>query len=154
MTLILAAGGLTYVNIPNTVTTIGNSAFAGCGRLTSISLPASLTEIGNQAFRGCTGLTSIDLSGCTSLTTINSGAFKKCTGLTSISLPASLTEIGNQAFDDCAGLTSAVFTDPNGWKANSTPIDPTYLANTTLAAIYLREWSSNGGYCDKHWKKN
>ena len=58
-TLILAAGGLTSANIPDTVTTIGDNAFSGCRGLTSITLPANLTEIGGRAFSGCTGLTSV-----------------------------------------------------------------------------------------------
>ncbi|UTC94694.1 leucine-rich repeat domain-containing protein [Treponema denticola] len=136
-TLILAAGGLTSVNIPGTVTTIYWKAFSGCRGLTSISLPANLTEIGG-------------------------GAFEDCTGLTSISLPANLTEIGWCAFSRCTGLTSAVFVDKEGWKVydndsysgTSTTIEPSDLADVSKAAKYLRGWSFNGGYCDKYWKKN
>jgi len=133
----LAAGGLTSVNIPGTVTTIYWKAFSGCRGLTSISLPANLTEIGG-------------------------GAFEDCTGLTSISLPANLTEIGWCAFSRCTGLTSAVFVDKEGWKVydndsysgTSTTIEPSDLADVSKAAKYLRGWSFNGGYCDKYWKKN
>ena len=103
-TLSLAAGGLTSVNIPETVTTIGECAFAGCTGLISISLPLHLTQIGRGAFSSCTGLTSISLP--LHLTQIGSGAFDGCTGLTSISLPAHLTQIGSWAFFSCTGLIS------------------------------------------------
>ena len=57
-TLVFAAGGLTSVTIPNTVTSIGNGAFDGCTGITSVSFPASLTKIGRWAFSGCDNLTS------------------------------------------------------------------------------------------------
>ena len=39
--------------IPDSVTRIGNEAFAGCAGLTSITIPASVTEIAEDAFAGC-----------------------------------------------------------------------------------------------------
>jgi hypothetical protein len=50
---------LTSVTIPNSVTSIGSSAFGGLYRLTSITIPNSVTSIGPSAFAGCTGLTSV-----------------------------------------------------------------------------------------------
>ncbi len=94
----------TSIEIPNSVTTIGNSAFHGCYRLTSIEIPNSVTTIGNSAFYGCTGLTSIVIPN--SVTTIGNKAFSNCTGLTSIEIPNSVTTIGNNAFSNCTGITS------------------------------------------------
>ena len=45
--------------IPNSVTTIDESAFENCTGLTSIDIPNSVTYIGYQAFAGCTGLTDV-----------------------------------------------------------------------------------------------
>ena len=45
--------------IPNTVTSIKDSAFADCSGLTSIEIPKSVTSIGDIAFDSCTGLTSV-----------------------------------------------------------------------------------------------
>ena len=45
---------LERAQLPDTVTTIGASAFHGCTRLTSVSIPASVTSIGESAFACCT----------------------------------------------------------------------------------------------------
>jgi hypothetical protein len=89
--------------IPDSVTTIGESAFSHCESLTSITIPDSVTAIGDWAFSGCTGLTSVTLPA--GITSIGDGAFY-CTGLTSITIPDSVTAIGNGAFSYCSGLTS------------------------------------------------
>ncbi|MBQ2426267.1 MAG: leucine-rich repeat domain-containing protein, partial [Lachnospiraceae bacterium] len=41
--------------IPDSVTTIGNSAFRYCTGLTSVTIPDSVTTIGNYVFYNCTG---------------------------------------------------------------------------------------------------
>ena len=96
--------GLTSVTIPNSVTSIGNSAFSGCSGLTSIAIPNNVTSIGRSAFSGCSGLTSITIPN--SVTTIGDWAFCGCSGLTSITIPNSVTSIGEDAFFGCTGLTS------------------------------------------------
>ena len=101
--------GLTSITIPNSVTSIGNRAFCGCTGLTSITIPNSVTSIGNGAFYDCTGLTSITIPD--SVTSIEDVAFDGCTGLTSITIPNSVTSIGSYAFYGCTGLTS--ITIPN-----------------------------------------
>ena len=59
--------------IPNSVTSIGYSAFYGCSRLTSVTIPNSVTSIGNSAFYGCSRLTSVTIPN--SVTTIGNNAF-------------------------------------------------------------------------------
>ena len=63
---------LTSINLPKSLKTIGESAFAGCSSLTSIDLPKSLEEIDRRAF-SYTGLISINLP--ESLKKIGSGVF-------------------------------------------------------------------------------
>ena len=96
--------------IPNSVTTIGDSAFYDCRGLTSIAIPNSVTGIGSSAFYDCSGLTSITIP--SSVTSIGDWAFYSCTSLTSITIPNSVTSIGEEAFSGCRGLTS--ITIPNG----------------------------------------
>ena len=102
--LYISGEEVTEVVIPNSVTTIGSSAFCGCTGLTSVGIPNSVTTIGTYAFCGCEGLTSINIPN--SVTTIGSSAFRACKGLTSVSIPNSVTTIGNYAFSGCTGLTS------------------------------------------------
>lgn len=52
--------GLTSIEIPNSVTSIGRGAFALCG-LTSVTIPNSVTYIGYVAFYGCRSLTSVTI---------------------------------------------------------------------------------------------
>ena len=90
--------------IPNTVTSIGNSAFYGCTNLTSVSIPNSVTTIGNNAFGYCTGLTSITIPD--SVTSIGNGAFDYCSSLTSVTIGSNVISIGEWAFGNCSSLTS------------------------------------------------
>ena len=59
--------------IPNSVTSIKRSAFAGCSGLTSVTIPNSVTSIGSSAFSGCSGLTSVTIPN--SVTSIGGYAF-------------------------------------------------------------------------------
>ena len=93
-TLIAYRAKKTNYTIPNSVTTIGDWAFADCDSLTSINIPNSVTTIGDWAFAGCDSLTSINIPN--SVTTIGKGAFSHCDSLTSITIPSSvITIIGN-----------------------------------------------------------
>ena len=93
---------LTSIIIPEGVTTIGSSAFAGgwppFGRLmaiTSITLPSTLTSIGENAF-SLTELTSIEIP--SGITVIESNTFFGSLDLASVTLPNTVTEIRSAAF--------------------------------------------------------
>ena len=90
---------LTNVTIPNSVTNIGEDAFSGCESLTSVTIPNSVTSIGVSAFSECISLTSVTISN--SVTSIGSYAFYYCRSLTSVTIPNSVTSIGNCAFLGC-----------------------------------------------------
>ena len=101
---------LTNIIIPNSVTSVGYSAFENCDSLTSITIPDSVTSIGYSTFFGCSSLKSITIPD--SVTSIGHHAFEVCSSLTNITIPDSVTSIGIYAFHDCSSLTS--ITIPEG----------------------------------------
>jgi hypothetical protein len=88
------------VILPDSLASIGQSAFYGCSSLASIDLPDSLITMDSWAFSSCTSLTSIDLPD--SLITMGYGTFSG-TSLVSVDLSDSLTSID---LSNCALLTS------------------------------------------------
>lgn len=86
----------TSLTIPNSVKTIENSAFLGCGNLTSLTLGNSITSIGSQAFLECTNLKTIIIPN--SVESIGKWAFRDCISLERITLGSGLKTIGVEAF--------------------------------------------------------
>ena len=92
--------------IPNSVTSIGNSAFSGCSDLTSVTIPNSVTSIGDNAFENCSGLTSIIIPN--SVTGIGEVAFFYCSSLTSITVAD-----GNTVYDSRDNCNAIIETATN-----------------------------------------
>ena len=98
----------TEFTIPDSVTSIGNLAFAYCDNLSSVVIPDSVTSIGVGAF-SCSSLRSVVIPN--SVTSISYMAFEDCDSLSSVVIGDSVTSIGNRAFRYCKSLTSITFTD-------------------------------------------
>jgi hypothetical protein len=90
--------------VPNSVTNVGDYAFALCTNLTSVTIPNSVAAIGVFTFFYCFNLSNAILGN--HLTTIDEGAFQYCTSLTSVTIPDSVTTMAEQAFAGCYGLTT------------------------------------------------
>ena len=88
-----APAGLTEYTIPDSVTTIGNYAFAECSSLTSAIIGDSVTTIGYDAFYNCSSLTSVTIGD--SVTSIGYAAFYDCESLTSVYCKATTPPAGD-----------------------------------------------------------
>lgn len=85
--------------------------FEGWTSLKKVSFPETLTTIGARAFAGCTALT--DFPKDCSVTTINGNAFDGCIALKTLELPATCTTIQKKAFNNCSALSTVTFNNPN-----------------------------------------
>ena len=90
------------VEIPSTVTSIGDMAFSGSSGLVEVTIPSGVTQIGRNAFSGCRELKSVTIPD--GVTSIENAAFYGCRGLKSVTIPSGVTRIGHNAFTDCFGL--------------------------------------------------
>jgi hypothetical protein len=100
---------LASVTIPNSVTSIGNTAFALCNSLAAITIPDSVTSIGDSTFRRCSSLESVTIPD--SVTSIGDSTFRECRSLESVTIPDGITGIGNYAFQGCSNLASITIPD-------------------------------------------
>ncbi len=121
--------GLTNINIPNSVTSVGSSAFFNTGIYSNspdgvfyvdkwvcgykgekpsnvLTLAEGTRGISSSSFSNCFDLTSVVIPN--SVTSIGNNAFNGCTSLMSVTCPNSLTSIGNNAFENCYSLTSII----------------------------------------------
>ena len=85
--------------IPDSVTSIGVSAFRGCSSLQSVTIPDSVTSIGDGAFGVCKSLQSVTIPD--SVTSIGNVAFGYCSSLHSVTIPKSVTIIKGNPFPNC-----------------------------------------------------
>ena len=70
------------IEIPDSVTAIEDSAFAGCSNLISVKMPDTVTKIGKLAFSDCYKLENIEIPDAVSM--IEDSAFFNCKNLTLI----------------------------------------------------------------------
>ena len=126
--------GLTSVTIPNSVTTIGDSAFSGCS-ITSVTIPNSVAFIGDRAFYGCDGLTELffNAENCSDCGKYLWGVFPS--SLLKVTFGDKVNNIPGATFKECSKLTEVNVPSIESWlniNFENQTANPTYYAKKLL----------------------
>ena len=90
------------LRLPESITSIGEGAFANLEGLKTIIIPGTVKEIKMNAFRANKDLETVIIEEGVEI--IRTSAFKDCENLISVSLPESLTNIEGEVFMQCHKL--------------------------------------------------
>lgn len=95
---------LTSVDFSNAhyLNTIEMEAFDGCTSLTRVDLPRTVTAMGESVFQNCTSLQAVDIHA--RVTSVPEMCFYNCSSLSAVSLSPTITEIRKFAFGNCTAL--------------------------------------------------
>lgn len=143
----LSGSGITELNVPTSVTSIGDYAAMRCENLTTITVPQSVKSIGTRAFAYCPKLKSVSISA--QITSIPEGLFEACGGLRTLSLDGltSCSEIGAWMVADCDGLRTLVLPENSqviakgaayavsGLTTLTLPQGLSYIADNAMSAM-------------------
>lgn len=99
---------VTTVNIPDSVTTIEESAFYYADKLTTIVIPDTVTSIGSRAFAWCNALETITFGN--NITEIPDYCFNHCASIKTVVIPETIKRIGVRAFSYCENLAEITVT--------------------------------------------
>ena len=125
---------ITSIEIPSSVTSIGEKAFYQCHGFTSITIPNSVKSIGYSAFEGCSDLTSIIIGN--GVTSIGRYAFYGCFIKTVINFSNLIIFKGSANEDGClADYADNVINAPNGSIEGDFVFDVVSGKNTLVAYL-------------------
>lgn len=121
---------LEEVVLPNNLVEIGANAFKYCKKLKTINIPDSVTAIGANAFADCESINNIIIP---EGPTILDNTFVRCKSLTNIQLPDSAIEL-NGTFSSCSALTTIIIPDNvttlNGTFSNCKALTDVHMPNS------------------------
>ncbi len=93
---------LVEVTIPNTVTTIGEAAFAGCILMKNLTIPSSVTTIGKSAFASCLGLSNLTIESADIYKQLIGIDYNIAGGILGVEMPAFEIKVSKDIVDNNA----------------------------------------------------
>ncbi len=129
-----------FYYIPHNVTSIGDSAFAGCNNLYSITIPDGITKIGDYAFSHCGNIEGFTIPN--TVTSIGVYVFEYCIKLISITIPDSITSIGRSAFERCISLETVTIPDSVTTIDSLAFLECSYLAIKGYRGSYAETYAN------------
>lgn len=118
------------------------SVFARCKKLKRVQLPDSLLSIGESAFEGCESLSEISFP--VHLQMIGNRAFSK-TSLSKVTLPASITGLGPESFTGLCGTSMVSVTFDSRYHIPSGLLQAFLLAATVPDEYLVSFYDQNTG---------
>lgn len=140
--LLWGVSGIPSLDLPESITSIGPSAFREMTVLSSVTLPSQIPLVASYLFYNDVSLPSIVIPD--KVTTVDQYAFAKCGALQRVKIGSSVATINNNAFDGCSTLPSLEIPANVKTIGNDVFARCSALADLTLAdgTDYL-----NLGYC-------
>ncbi len=117
--------------LPDTVASVGASAFCDCRALEGDCTAAGLSSLGSRAFKNCFALASFDCS-ASPLESIDIYAFFDDKNLVSVALPDTLVFIGGGAFSGCKALRTVTPMLPPKLETLGSDNDPAWGKSAPL----------------------
>ena len=160
--------GATEVVIPDTVTSIKDTAFLSCSNLTAVTIGANVRSIETDAFVGCSEIRSVTIpqAVCSSrmstvfpsayqsitnvaisegVTTLEYRLFYGCTNLVSVTMPSSVRRVEADAFLGCNKLAGVFISDLAAWCGIEFVMDSIYSSNNAANPLrYAHNLYLNG----------
>ncbi len=111
--------GITELDFPVSVTSIGPCAFRNCTGIAKVKLPNTLNRIGEKAFEGCTSIRKLDVPA--SVKTLGKMAFAGCTGIEIAEVKGVMKYSGLKVFDGCTGMNRITIDKASEYTASDFP---------------------------------
>ncbi len=133
-----------HVEIPNTVTRIGDHAFVRCQVLQSIEIPNSVTSMGRCAFHTCSGLKSVVIGN--SVPKLDEYCFQYCGQLSKVVIGSSVTYLAIKVFYDCPNLKDVTCLAPVPPSMYADYSFGTYSGKLTVSAGSLEAYRNDANW--------
>jgi hypothetical protein len=125
---------LQEIEIPNTVSSIGNGALART-ELQRVVFPDSVTELGSSVLFDCPKLSSLTFTG--GISAIPDSMCYNLDALTSVVIPEGVSAIGSGAFSNCDSLTELFL------PSTLTTVESSAFRFTNLSDVYINDYWFN-----------